>query len=129
VTGTHLLQFIHLQVYFFINDFNEYLENDCFPENAFRINEEESTELPTIIAQVIGYDHAKIIFKMMEGNKIVDSEEWKGAMDVNYTFGGKLANNQLFFMLFCFFLNIVKNFSENWESMFTIVVRNLKLIM
>ena len=67
---------------------------NIFEENAFRINEEESTELPTIVAQVIGYNHAKIIFKMMEGNKIVDFEEWKGAMDVNYTFGGQLINNQ-----------------------------------
>jgi hypothetical protein len=69
-------------------------------ENAYRIDKSESKGLPTIIAQVIGYNHAKQIFKMVEGNTEVDSDEWKGKLDgVKYTFGGPLDNNQLIKLL------------------------------
>ena len=57
------------------------------------MDEKESTELPNIVAQVIGYDHAKLIFEAMEGNEIVD-DTWKGTMNVQYSYGGSLNNNQ-----------------------------------
>ena len=62
-------------------------------EYANRIDQSESPELPTIVAQVIGYHHAEEIFNLMDG-VIVDDPEWKGGMNVVYRFGGPLKNNQ-----------------------------------
>lgn len=62
-------------------------------EDAYRIKEEDSTELPKIVAQVIGYDVAKQVLEKMTGEIVEDS--WKGGIKgITYKYGGKLINDQ-----------------------------------
>lgn len=51
------------------------------------------SDVPKIVAQVIGYEHALKIFQMMQNNTQVKSD-WQGIMNVTYTYGGILANGQ-----------------------------------
>jgi hypothetical protein len=47
--------------------------------------------LPKIQAQVIGYEVAYELFKLIEGNRNeVKDDSWKGEMNVTYVYGGKL---------------------------------------
>jgi N-acetylated-alpha-linked acidic dipeptidase len=62
-------------------------------DSAYRIKEEDSDELPNIVAQVIGYDVAKQVLEKMTGEEVVDT--WKGGINgITYKYGGLLANNQ-----------------------------------
>lgn len=46
---------------------------------------------PKIPTQVIGYDVAYELFKLIEGNNNeVKDDSWKGEMNVTYVYGGKL---------------------------------------
>lgn len=74
------------------------------------MRQEDSNELPKIVAQVIGYDNAKKIFDMMDGNEV--QSDWKGALNVKYTYGGPLKNNQLV---------IHNHLYKNWNDLIAVV--------
>ncbi len=64
-------------------------------EYAYRINEDDAM-LPTIPALAIGYGLAYRIFKLMEANgKTVSDDDWKGELNMTYTYGGKLDGGRL----------------------------------
>lgn len=63
-------------------------------EYAYREDELKNTELPRIVAQVIGYRDAKIIFELLKINVPCSDSDWIGTMDVTYTYGGPLVNSK-----------------------------------
>lgn len=68
-----------------------------YPSNeyGYRIDDDKVNEiLPNIPAQVIGYSVAYDLFKLIENNVQVKNE-WKGELNMSYTYGGKLKDNKL----------------------------------
>jgi N-acetylated-alpha-linked acidic dipeptidase len=64
-------------------------------EYSYRNNENKINELPKILATVIGYKHARKIFKLLENNEQVENNDWKGSLaNIKYTYGGKLKLNK-----------------------------------
>lgn len=64
-------------------------------EYAYRKDMTNLDVLPKIQAQVIGYQIAYDLFKLIENNNNpVVSNDWKGAMNVTYSYGGKLPNQR-----------------------------------
>lgn len=65
-------------------------------ENAYRFDQNNlSSTLPSIQAQVIGYEIAYDLFKLIEhNNNPVSSNDWKGAMNMTYVYGGKLRDQR-----------------------------------
>jgi hypothetical protein len=62
-------------------------------DTAYRIQINESKYLLKIPGQVIGYGLAEEILKLVDNGQLVP-EKWRGIMNANYTFGGKLKNNK-----------------------------------
>lgn len=60
----------------------------------FRVDESKVNGLPKIPAQVIGYGLAIELFKLIEPNQNEVKDSWAGIMGVNYTYGGKMINEQ-----------------------------------
>ena len=60
---------------------------------GWKINENKA-KLPKIPAQVIGYNVAYDLLKLIEqnGNSVMDT--WRGEFNLTYTYGGKLKNGQ-----------------------------------
>ncbi|CAF0930021.1 unnamed protein product [Brachionus calyciflorus] len=68
-----------------------------YPSNeyGYRLEDEIADNLlPKIPAQVIGYAVAYDLFKQIENNKPVKNE-WRGELNMSYTYGGKLKDNRL----------------------------------
>jgi hypothetical protein len=50
-------------------------------------------KLPNIQAQVIGYGFAQRLFMLIQDGEKANAS-WKGALNINYTYGGKLSENK-----------------------------------
>ena len=66
-------------------------------EYAYRLNESRVKTLPKITAQVVGYEVAYDLFKLMEVNNNPVPIDWTGEMNMTYSYGGRL-NNDRFYM-------------------------------
>lgn len=112
--------------YYFI--FNQ----DCsFKDSAFRVKESLVHGLPKIPAQVIGYEHALKIFKLLMLNEKVANESWSGGMNVTYTYGGKLTDEKLVLfnaMLRFFELVIIKLNVDTFDSKFHIIEHSVYIL-
>lgn len=60
-------------------------------ESSYKIS---NPKIPSIAAQVIGYNIAEQIFNLMERSSKLSPESWHGQMKVRYSFGGKLVGNK-----------------------------------
>ncbi len=50
--------------------------------------------MPNIPAQVIGYNDAYVLFKLIESNNNQVKDDWRGEFNLTYTYGGKLSQNK-----------------------------------
>ncbi len=62
-------------------------------EYAYR-NLTNENKLPKISAQVIGYGVAYEIFKLLEHNSNQVKNEWRGELNITYTYGGTLKDGR-----------------------------------
>ena len=69
-------------------------------EYAYRWDREKINTLPKITAQVIGYEVAYDLFKLVEGNNNPVSNDWAGDMNITYVYGGKLSGGRLTKIIF-----------------------------
>lgn len=65
-----------------------------FKDYVYRKNQKDLETLPKIQAQVIGYNVALELFKLIENNNNQVIDAWKGQMNVKYSYGGALSSGR-----------------------------------